>query len=197
MAKQLYKDIRLVGAEEVVAWTLDFISIDLERQDRVELWKLSVDAYKHLRLWDISSPDGKVYDDPPRFKLKRLQKELRSAFDTFLKPFLTGEDAHPIVAPTSNRWPPKVFVVSEGEMFCTRLVNDKIAGEEVAVANFLDAIHALTPFPINRFCQCERCQRWFFPTGKRIRKERRFCSRACNLRETARRQRERIKKKKK
>lgn len=187
-----YKNVGLTNPEEVVAWTLDFISTALDSLDMTEGWKLSVDAYKHLRLWDISSTDGEIYTEPPKIDLRSLQNGLKAAFDSCLKPFLTEGNHNNIVLHLSGKWPPRVFVVNEGELFCTRLVDEKI--ETVGVANFLDAVQALTPLPLERFSKCEGCDRWFFPTGKRIRKERRFCSRACNLRDTARRQRERMKK---
>lgn len=189
----LPRNIRLATCEQVVEWTLKFISTDLDAQDMTERWKLAVDAHKYLRLWDISSPEKGMYPDPPRLDLQRLQDELRGAFNEFILPLLAGENLEATRVPPSRSWPPRVFVASEGDLFCTRLLGEKV--EKVGVANFLDAIHALTPLPLERFRKCEGCDRWFFPTGKRIRKKRRFCSRACNLRETARRQRERMRKK--
>lgn len=189
-----YKEIRLASAEIVVAWALDFISKDLESHDLTERFKMAVDAYTHLRLWDIASQKEGLFPDPSGLDLKGLQKELRRAFNDYLKPFLTQKDVKQIVISPPKTWPPKVFVVSEGELFCTRLLNGEL--EKVGVANFFDSLYALTPLPLERFRKCEACDKWFLPTGKRIRKQRRFCSRACNLRETARQQRERIKKKK-
>ena len=178
-------------AEQVVAWSVDFISTRLDSFDLTERWKMAADACKYLQLQDISSRETGLNYVIQRIDLQKLQKQLHSAFDSYLMPFITGKDVISIVLPSSRSWPPKAFTLADGELRCTRVLIENL--EKVGVANFLDSVQSLTPLSIDRFRKCEGCNRWFFPTGKRTRKERRYCSRACNLRDTARRQRERNK----
>ncbi|MFC1580091.1 hypothetical protein ACFL4N_04195 [Thermodesulfobacteriota bacterium] len=185
--------ITIAEAEETITWTLDFISIDLSKLDLTEKLKLSMDAQKYLKLWDVSAPKEGISIQVPRLELEVLQQKLQYAFDIFFKPLLTGENDGPIKIPFSESWSPRVFVKLEGILLCTRLITGEL--EKIGVANFVDAIHSMTPLPVERFRNCDGCNRWFFPTGKRVRQKRRFCSRTCNLRETSRQQRERIKQK--
>jgi hypothetical protein len=181
----------MVTNEETVSWSLDFLSVDLNALDKTEQWKLIADACKFLHLSDISQ-DGKLYIDPPRISIRHLQDKLKASFMA-LVPFLEGKkEGGQVVIPVSKKWPSRVFVVSRGELISTRIL-EKEKIEEVGVANFIDTLLALTPLPLERFQKCETCGRWFFPVGRRIREKRRFCSRACNLKSTAKRQRERMK----
>ena len=77
-------------AEETVGWVLDFVSMEIDDYDNTSKWKLSADAHRYLRLWDIISKDGS-YIEPPTLDLRALQVELSSAFETYLKPLLAGE----------------------------------------------------------------------------------------------------------
>lgn len=181
---------KIPDAEQVVAWVVDFLSTDLDSFDFTEKYKLKADACKYLQLQDISSKERDLHAEIGRLDLSKLQKQLRSAFDSYLLPFLTGEDVNPISIP-SKRWPSMIFTIADGDLLCTRVLTEN--REKAGVANFIGAIKCLTPLPIDRFRKCEGCDRWFFPSGKRIRKGRRYCSRECNLRETARSQRERNK----
>ena len=190
MANYINKN-KAPGAEQVVAWVVDFLSTPLDFYDTTERWKMSADACKYLQLQDISSKASDLHIEIQRLDLQKLQKQLHSAFDSYLMPFLTGKDVTCIGLPSSSGWPAKAFTLVDGELRCTRVLIENL--EKVGVANFIDAIQSLTPLPVERFRKCEGCNRWFFPSGKRIRKERRYCSRACNLKETARRQRERNK----
>jgi hypothetical protein len=202
----LKKNVEFSRADETVSWTLDFISKDLERLDLTERWKLGVDAYKYLRLWYVSSLKDEEFvfsKDPPKTDIRRLQAMLLDAFDKFLLPLIKwgkqtlieGEKQKVISIPSPKEFAPKIFVADgEGYLYCIRSFQEDLEG--IGVANFLDAVETLTPLSLGRFQQCEECERWFFPTGKRFRKERRFCSRDCNLRSTARSQRDRIKGKK-
>lgn len=184
------KKVSITGAEEAVGWVLDFISKSIQDEDIASKWKLSAEAHKYLRLWDISSKDGTLYNEPPRLDLRALQMELSSAFETYLKPLLAGEKKQTDALSVADNLPTKVFTNSDGVLFCNRLLGGNI--EKIGVANFLEALSFLTPISTNRFQKCEGCGRWFFPRGKGVRKARRFCSRTCNLRITARRQRERL-----
>lgn len=185
-----------VSGEDVVSWVIDFIYMDLNALDGTERWKLAADAHKFLRLWDTSTNGGEIYPSPPFLNLSKLQNELRAVFESHLLPLLGGEGVNRLTTvPEPDFLVPRVlFVDDEGYLYSTRLLDGDI--EKVGIANFIDAIHSITTLPVNSFRRCEGCGRWFFPIGKRIRKDRRFCSRPCNLRETARRQRERMKKEK-
>lgn len=181
-----------VFGEEVVAWAIDFIHTDIEALDRIERWKLSVDAQKFLRLYDSKTEEGEIYNPPP-IKLTKLQKELGEVFRSHLLPLLEGKGGKMVKLPGSDLLAPRIlFVDADGDLVSTRLIEGDI--EQVGVANFIDAIHAITILPVNSFRKCEGCSRWFFPIGNRTRKNRRFCNRSCNLRATAKRQRERMKK---
>lgn len=182
------KEASETAAEETVRWVLDFLSRQIDDEDFTSRWMLSVEANRHLRLWDTSSRDGTSYAESPKLNQKALQAELSSAFKTYLLPLLEGEKQQTDPFPAT----PKVFGISKnGVLFSRRLLEKNL--EEIAVANFLEALSFLTPSSASRFQKCEGCERWFFPQGKRIRKARRFCSRTCNLRATAKRQRERMK----
>jgi hypothetical protein len=180
------------NATQTISWVLDFISMNLDIMPLSDRWKLSVDVHKHLRLWDIASKEGDLFIDPPRFDIDSLQKELISAFDSYLKPLLTQKTSGPMPVHLGEKLPPKVLIVSEGDLFFTRILRENI--DKIAVANFLDSLSSLTPIPIDRFQKCEECGRWFFPQGKGVREQRRYCSRTCNMKVSSRRQRERLKK---
>ncbi len=185
------KKLSLIAAEETVGWVLDFISKNLGIEDFNSRWKLSLDAFKYLRLWDVTSEDRALYTEPPKIDLKTLQMELSIVFETYLRPLLAGEETKTLLVFPADNLPPKAFLVADGTLFCSTVLRENL--EKVAVANFLEALSFLCPISTNRFQKCEGCGRWFLPQGKRTRKARRFCSRACNLRETARRQRGRLK----
>lgn len=180
-----------VSGEEVVAWALDFMSLDLEFFDSSERLKRAIDACKFLGLWDTVGEPADLYSSVSS-NLERLQKEIRNVFDSYIAPFLDRGSIGRIVVKEKGYSREKVFLLEDERLFIKNRVDHDL--EKVGAANFIDALQSIAPVDLSRFRKCEGCEKWFFPTGKRVRVSRRFCSPACNLRQNARLQREQLKK---
>ncbi len=204
------------GPIEAVAWVLDFIYTDLTRLDGAERLKLSIDLDKHLLGMRADKyvhcftgqPKGLLFqvglDEEEighvnvesilsELDLEKIQAEFRKFIDTFLKPLLSGEGRKsPELKPLFHS-EHEVMEVKDGFIHWD-VETYADANDETLVAyaleNFRLTLRYLAPFPIDLFLKCEGCGRYFLPVGKGVRQKRRFCTRGCNLRYTARRYRE-------
>ncbi len=185
-------------ADEVVAWTLNFIYQDLSTINGAERMILTIDAHQHL----IKRFDqvGIMNEETKKFiietmLLEKIQNALHDTFETYLLPLIKGESARTPGVQRPKKIEIEWYEVDQGELNSPVIFEEQYDWEIKAVFNFRYALYSLLPLPINTFQKCEGCGRYFFP-GKGARQTRRFCTRACNLRTSAKNRRKAQKKQK-
>lgn len=186
-----------IRPDQVVAWTLDFIYQDLKKIGEVERVTLALEINQYLmKRFNIVASLGEetIAFITKTLDIGKIQKALQDHFHTFFLPLIKGdlEKAPDWVRPMIKYI--EVSTVVDGildmGLIQGAMIQDEQYWDITAIQNFRDALSVLQPLPINTFQKCEGCERYFFP-GKGARRTRRFCTRACNLRHSAKLRRKR------
>lgn len=185
---------------EVLSWTMNFLYEDLDPDhwDDVEKQKLLLDVFSHLmkRSNEVLTLSWKAIEFAA-VDLKKIQTVLRDHFETHFLPLIKGE------RDKSPDWPRPItrqiefYRVDQGVFEWGLFTVEKShPPENDAIINFRAAIEALSrqPFTVDTFQWCEGCEKIFIPYGKGVRKKRRFCSHACNMRYNSKVRRKKAKK---
>ncbi len=173
--------------EELVAWTLDFINSNLSLLGRTERVQLAVEVYSHL----IGGGEVLGSDDTQDLglDLEKIQGKLREFFNSYIRPLITGErkDSGRLPRLASKLKDHRSFLVFNGILNYGEVWEGNI--EDRIMEKFEFLIRRAIPLPVAAFRKCEGCDNFFLPTGKRVRKSRRFCTPQCNMRYHARKRR--------
>ena len=184
--KKLYVGVSSAEwSERAIAWTLDFINLDLTTLGKPDQWKLALELGQYLTV--RLSEDGTTPAPDLDVSLPEVQKGIRDFFNRSVKPALEQEEL--------NKLPPEgcdVFGPSWKEGFFYRQNNRLMFASYAsphaimdAVEQFKEALILASPLDVARFRQCEGCGNYFFQGHKK----RRFCTRNCNLRYNAKKKR--------
>ncbi len=173
------------SADEIISWSLNMLYLDIDDLSEIEKLKTQLDLYFHLilpigNLLLLENEKAASFLSQP-VDLQKVQDILRAQFETHLLPLIEGKKTYTAWA----RPPKKETVICEID---NGILNISFGREDAAdypiesriIENFRDALCELEHFPISYFRKCEGCGRYFFPSGKRARRARRFCTSKCN-----------------
>jgi hypothetical protein len=173
------------SAEEVIAWALDFMNLNLASMDQNDQWKLVLDLHQHLTV--RLNTDGKTPSPDLNVKLLNVQKSLREFFNRSVKPALKAKELTQLPPPGCEKFR---FQSEESFFFKDheRLVFASYGSpfpEVEAVEQFKAILMQACPLDASSFMECKGCHNYFF----QLRRKQKYCSRLCNLRHYAKKTR--------
>ena len=171
--------------ERAIAWTLDFMNLDLTSLGKQEQWKIALELGQYLTV--RLSGDGTTPAPDLDISLPEVQRGIRDFFDRSVKPALEQKVPNKLPPDGCEDFGPSwgnAFFYRDGDrlMFASYASSDPIKD---AVEQFKEAMILASPLDVTLFRKCEGCDKYLFQGHKK----RRFCTRLCNLRYNAKKRR--------
>ena len=171
--------------ERAIAWTLDFMNLDLTSLGKQEQWKTALELGQYLTV--RLSGDGTTPAPDLDVSLPEVQRGIRDFFNRSVKPALEQEELNKLPPDGCDVFSPSWkngFFYRQGNrlMFASYASTDPIKD---AVEQFKEALILASPLDVTVFRKCEGCGNYFFQEHRK----KRFCTRLCNLRYNAKKRR--------